>query len=150
MLDGFENSVCLFVKVANCKTLRTEYTACGIVCFLTTDSNWLWCLMNVLAAEISCEFWNWVVFPFPHTFLFFVIVSDPAPNQPTQSDCLDFVLCILFSYMFLPPYLKGLFYQNQCLICDAAEVDVFLLFFFFFFFLSSRCECNKIKTLWLI
>lgn len=35
MLDGFENSVCLFVKVANCKTLRTEYTACGIVCLFS-------------------------------------------------------------------------------------------------------------------
>lgn len=38
-------------------------------------------------------------FPFPHLFLSpLVIVS--ALNQPTQSDRLDFVLCILFSHFF--------------------------------------------------
>lgn len=32
---------------------------------------------------------------------------DPAPRQPPQTDCLDFVLCILFSYTSLFLLLKG-------------------------------------------
>ena len=69
-----------------------------------------------------------MVFPF---LICSVIVPDPALNQPTQSDCLDFVLCILFSYtpLFLP-LLKGVFYQNQ-------------LFFFFLFVTLQKLTCSS-------
>lgn len=81
----------------------------------------------VLAAEITCEFLNWVVFPF---LICSVIVSDPALNQPTQSDCLDFVLCILFSYtpLFLP-LLKVYSTKINFFVCDVAEADLFFKFF---------------------
>lgn len=49
-------------------------------------------------------------FPFPPTFLSSSPTHPPLPlNQLTQSDCLDFVLCILFSYtpLFLPSPKRG-------------------------------------------
>lgn len=47
--------------------------------------------------------------PTPPFFFFLLVVSDPSPfNQPTQSGCLDFVLCILIRYTSVSSFsLKG-------------------------------------------
>lgn len=102
----------------------------------------------LLAAGIT-----WILklsgFPLFHIRFFvsssFVTVSEPALNQPTQSDCLDFVLCILFSYtpLFLL-LLKGCSTKINffCLWRCRSRLFVFLQIVCLAF--STRCRCIKI------
>lgn len=79
-----------------------------------------WCS----AAEIT-----WILKLSGFSLCFSFIVSDSALNQPPQSECLDFVLCILFSYTPLPSSPKGVFYQNQLFEFMKLQKLIFLFFF---------------------
>lgn len=79
----------------------------------------------------------------------FDIVSDLALNQPTQSDCLDFVLCILFSHtpLFLL-LLKVVFHQNELFLFVMLQKLTYFLklkmfLFFFIWAFSTCCRCVK-------
>lgn len=108
-------------------TLRLPAVHCVLFVFCRTLSRWItsWrhrfklsAVYDDASAASGCKI-TWILklsgFPFPHMFLsLFVIVFQHSLNQPPQSDCLDFVLCILFSYT--PPFPsspKGVFYPNQ-------------------------------------
>lgn len=72
----------------------------------------------------------------------------PALNQPTQSDCLDFVLCILFSYthLFLLLQKKGVFYQNQRFFVKMQKSTFcFFIVCLFIWAFSTCCGCVQIS-----
>lgn len=93
-----------------------------------------------LAAEM------WILklsgFPFPHLFLSSLVIVS-ALNQPTQSDRLDFVLCILFSHF------SSLRAAPPTSAFPLAALQKPGLFFLKFRFLPlvwpfrTRCRCNQ-------
>lgn len=88
-----------------------------------------------------------MVFPFLICFCF-GIVSNPALNQPSQSDCLDFVLCILFSYtpLFLPLLKDYSTKINFFFVCDVAEVFFLLKLNFLLFVWHSAHIVGALKV----
>lgn len=110
------------------------------------------------SAASGCKI-TWILklsgFPFPHMFLsLFVIVFQHSLNQPPQSDCLDFVLCILFSYT--PPFpssrKRGVLPKSTFLFVTFAEAD-FLSWNFSLcpsLAFSTHCTCIKKYKLWFV
>lgn len=86
-----------------------------------TDSSCVPCLMMpqlVLAAEITCEFWNWVVSPFLLRFCHRLRPTHPSLSISLHSLTAWTLCCAYCSVTHLSFFLllKGVFYPNQ-LIC---------------------------------
>lgn len=120
-----------------------------------TDSNFvspLWCLMIpqlILAAEITCEFLNWVVFPFPHSFsLCLSLFPTPALNQHSLT---AWTLCCAYcSVTHISSFFskKGLFHQNQRFLWSCRSwhfVSSYFNFLLIWPFCTS-CGCIQIRN----
>lgn len=152
---------CHFSKVANCDWLLSVWLTLSIL--QDWHHTFKLSLSSLVSSDTSADFgcrnnmWILKLSGFSPFLIRLVFVCHPFPtpalNQPTQSDCLDFVLCILFSYTHLflllqkrgiPPKSTFSFVKLQkstfCFFIFLSLVCLFIRAF------SACCGCVQIRS----